>query len=952
MKTKNENSFLANLATSLFDQFGEDLSDQKIVFPNKRAGLFFNEDIKSHIKQPIWSPAIMSFEDLVRAHSPLSVPDKLTLTFKLHEVFQKQSPFKENFEQFYFWGDLLIKDFNDVDQYMADAKPLFANLAEWKALSVANDYLTAEQVELIEQFWSNFEQRPSEAKAQFRKTWDILYTVYSKFKEALLSEGQGYLGMLYRTVAEQLEKSNMSFEHKLIFAGFNALTTAEERIISYAIKEKEAQIFWDLDAYYASSDKSFQEAGNFFRMYNKHPVLGKTFPDELPARIANLKTEVNLVEVSGNIGQAKLLGANLQNAALKTPEKTAVIMGDESLLFSVLHAIPERVEKVNVTMGYPLKFAPIFNLVNSCLYLQKNKRAVKHALDFNHRDVVKILKHPLVSLSDPQKIKDQIKKIEDRNMVRIAQADLISELPTFFEIIFIDGSQNYFGYLKSIILTLYPEDDESVSIGFFNELHSHVARLEQIVDEFKLVLSIDALIRLLNKIVQSVRVPFSGEPLRGLQLMGVLESRNLDFEEVHLLSMNEDNFPAKGNTQSFIPYNIRKAYGLPTMDQNDAIYAYLFYRLFHQAKKINIYYNSEGSNGKGGELSRFVKQLVFEAGDTAIQLNHKVLAASGKVQHPLEISIEKNDEIKRQLKAYSRKGDRKLSASAIKIYLDCRLKFYYKYLAGLQEAEEVSEELDAATFGNILHNTLEDLYNPFIQGAALEAESIEALKGQHLNNILDQRFAEEYGSNAKDFKFEGRNIIARDILLKIIRKMLDVDKLVAPLKILELEQKNEYLHAQRVGSDLTVYMDAKIDRLDQVGDVVRVIDYKSGGDKVEFPDIPSLFDRDHKKRNGAAMQTLFYSYLYYKKKGAKLGVAIQPGLYAGKQIFHTDFNEKLVIKPAKTEQLIKNAVPYMEAFEEELNKVLVELFLSNQPFNQTEDVDKCKWCPYSTICHR
>ncbi len=945
-------SFLEELATTLHTKYGNDLFRQKIIFPNKRAGLFFNQALKQLVQQPVWSPEIMSFEELVKDLSPLTVPDKITLTFKMHEVFQKHSPFKENFEQFFFWGDLLIKDFNDVDQYMADARPLFANLAEWKALSASTDFLSEDQIQLITQFWSNFEQRPSEAKEKFRRTWDILYPVYQDFRKALLKEKQGYTGMLYRNLAEQIEEGKFDLEGKFIFAGFNALTKAEESIMAFAVAEKEAEIFWDIDAYYAADNQSQQEAGNFFRDYKKHRVLGKTFPEQLPDFIGKVAKEVNLIEVSGNIGQTKLLGEYLKNADLTEPEKTAIILGDESLLFSVLHAIPESINKVNVTMGYPLKFAPIFSLLVNCLYLQKNMREVKGQVNFNHRDVVKILKHPLVSALKVVEIKKKIHEIEYENKVRVDAKILLNGLPDVFQHIFSDASNNHFSYLKEIIFSLYPSDEESIAVGFFNELHNHIARLEQIVEEFDLELNIDALIRLVNRIVQSLRVPFSGEPLEGLQLMGVLESRNLDFDEVHLLSMNEDNFPAKGNTQSFIPFNIRKAYGLPTMDQQDAIYAYLFYRLLHRSNKLNIYYNTEGSGGRGGEASRFIKQLIYEVGDTAIQLNYKTLAASGKVQAPLEITIPKNDQIKAQLKAYSIPGKRKLSASALKIYLDCRLKFYYRYIAGLTEPDEVSEELDAAAFGNILHNSLEDLYRPYI-GTEIDKILIESTIKKQLKATVEHRFAEEYGSNAADFIFEGRNIIARDMLMKMINKMLDFDGALAPFTVLELEKKDEYIYGQVVSANLEVFMDAKIDRLDKVGNTIRVIDYKSGGDELKFPDIPSLFDREHAKRNGAAMQTMFYSYLYYKKKGNKAGEAIQPGLYAGKFIFKDDFSEKLILKEGRgAENAIIDAVPYMASFEEEVNKVLTELFASEQPFDQTEDLGKCKWCPYSTICHR
>jgi hypothetical protein len=947
-------TFLQELAQSLYQEYGTDLSHQTIIFPNKRAGLFFNQALKQLLKQPIWGPEVMSFEELVKEQSVLSVPDKITLIFRMHEVFQKHSPFQENFEQFFFWGDLLIKDFNDVDQYMADARPLFANLAEWKKLTSATDFLEEDQIALIEQFWSNFEQRPTDAKEKFQKTWDILYKVYQDFREVLRADQLGYTGMLYRDLAEGVKKGEQELPEYLVFAGFNALTKSEEALMVHAVSERKAKVFWDVDAYYADDKALHHEAGNFFREYRHHPHLGKTFPDTFPNRIEQEEKEVNLIEVSGNIGQAKLLGQYLAVANLTKPEKTAIILGDESLLFPVLNAIPTTVEKVNVTMGFPLKFAPINALLTACLYLQKNKRIQKSLLSFNHRDVLKILKHPAVTGRHGEVAQELVQDIEKTNRVRISAKGLTAKELPLLALLFTDATDNYFAYLKNILLTLYPEDEESIELGFYNDLYTHLARLEQIVNDFQLKLSLEAFIRLFQKIVQSIRVPFSGEPLEGLQLMGVLESRNLDFEEVHLLSMNEDKFPAKGSTQSFIPFNIRKAYGLPTLDQHDAIYAYLFYRLLHRSKKINIYYNTDNSNGKGGEASRFIKQLIFEANQTAIKLNFKTLSSSGNIQEANEITIPKGEQIKSQLVDYTILGKRKLSASAIKIYLDCRLKFYFKYLAGLEEPDEVQEELDAATFGNILHNSLEDLYTPYAEsGGEVSKEEIQQKLKKLLKPIVEERFAREYDSNAKDFTFEGRNIIAKDMLLKMMRKILDYDALLAPFKILELEEKDAYIIGQPVAKGVEVFLDAKIDRLDKVGDTIRVIDYKSGGDDLSFPDVPSLFDRDNKKRNGAAMQTLFYSYLYFKKKGVPTGTLLQPGLYAGKFIFKDDFNEKLILNEGRGKKYpVNDALPFMEDFEEALNGVLAELFVSDQAFDQTADIKKCEWCPYSTICNR
>ena len=949
-----QTTFLQELAQELHTKYGTDLARYTVIFPNKRAGLFFNQALKELVDRPIWGPEIKSFEQLVQEQSNLSVPDKITLVFKMHKVFQKHNPIKEHFEKFFFWGDLLIKDFNDVDQYMADARPLFANLAEWKKLTSSLDYLDEEQIALIEQFWSSFEQKPGSAQQKFQRTWNILFQVYKDFREALRQEKLGYTGMLYRDLAEAVQKGEQQLPEHLIFAGFNALTKSEEVLVTHSISEQGGQVFWDVDDYYASEKAIFQEAGNFFREYKQHGIIGQTFPKDFPQRILKEPREINLIHVSGNIGQAKLLGQFMAEKQLEHPERNAIILGDESLLFPVLNALPEQIEKVNVTMGYPLRLTNIYALLMACLHLQKNSRIQKEVMNFNHRDVLKVLKHPLITDLYPEYIAEKISEIEKANRVRVSADQLFTEEQETLSLFFTDASANYFEYLRRILMELYPQDEESIELGFFNDLHKHVSRLEQITEEFALDLSLDALIRLLQKVIQAEKVPFSGEPLEGIQLMGVLESRNLDFEEVHFLSMNEDKFPAKGSSQSFIPFNIRKAYGLPTLDQHDAIYAYLFYRLLHRSKKLNLYYNTDSSNGQGGEASRFIKQLIYEAQDTAIQLNFKTLANAGVIQESNHISIPRGEEIKAQLAEYTQPNKRKLSASAIKIYLDCRLKFYFKYLAGLEEPDEVTEELDASTFGNIFHDTLEDLYRPYAdKQQEVTKEEIQLRIRKKIVPILEKHFAEQYGSNSKDFEFEGRNIIAKDMLLKMINKILDHDGNIAPLKILELEEKDEYIIGQPVVKGLEVFMDAKIDRLDQIGNTIRVIDYKSGKDQLAFTDIASLFDREDTKRNGAAMQTLFYSYLYYKKKGLAEGMALQPGLYAGKNIFMEDFNEKLILNQGTRQKVpVNNALPFMEEFEEQLVILLHEMFASEQVFDQTEDMKKCTYCPYSGICNR
>jgi CRISPR/Cas system-associated exonuclease Cas4 (RecB family) len=937
-----QQTFLEDIAQQLYRELGAEIADWQIIFPNRRAGLFFNRALKNLIQQPIWTPEVMSIEDFVRKQSDYAVPDQLSLVFTLHEIFQKHSPFKENFEQFYFWGDLLVKDFNDVDHYMADARPLFANLLEWKKLA-NTDFLLPEQIKLIERFWRSFEAKPKEAQDKFSRNWDVLLSVYNAFKIKLKEQDQAYNGMLYREYAENLLSRDIEISGKLIFAGFNALTKTEEVIIKEAVKNG-AKVYWDLDAYYAGPEQTAQEAGNFFREYAKSNVLAQTFTKELPDRILGDTPEIKVTEVKGNIAQAKFLGQLLQLQDLNQPEKTAVILGDESLLFPVLYALPEKVQKINVTMGYPLKYAAIYQLMNTCLHLQKNSRVENEIINFNHRDLLKVLKHPFVANILGEPAKSYIAEIESRNIIRVNLTDLEDHPHDLLLLILQNAEANYFSYLKKILQFVHEEKMEATEQEFIAAIFHNIQNLEQIVLAFQLSLDINAFIRLFNRIIQSLRVPFSGEPLEGLQIMGVLESRNLDFEQVYFLSMSEDNFPGGATSQSFIPYNIRKAYGLPTLEQRDAIYAYLFYRLLQRGRSIHLMYNSDTTGAKGGEPSRYLLQLQYELGVKTNKLQRQLLNQNPQSALVVPIKVEKTHSVQEILNQYTLPNRRKLSATALKTYLNCRLQFYFRYVAGLKEKEEVSEDLDAADFGNILHHVMEEIYKPLL-GQFLDAQNILQLK-KKVMPLVKSEFHHLYGKEGEEFIFEGRNIIIRDVVKRMVDQILDYDAKIAPLTVNEVE--GDYQLGLELESNKIVFLGGSIDRLDRLGDSVRVIDYKSGGDKVKFPDIPSLFDRDHKNRNGAAMQTLMYAYMYWKKNPDSNNHALIPGLYYGKGIFQADFSEKL--KMGKDE--LYNAIPLMKDFEIGLKQILTEIFISEQPFEQTLELENCQYCEFKTICNR
>lgn len=943
-------TFLEDLAEKIIKDYQGDLADLKVIFPNRRAGLFFENAFLKHLNGPTWSPEIISLEDFILGLSPKVVLDKITLIFKLHEVYQKHNPFQENFEQFFFWGDLLIKDFDDVDKYMVDARPLFANLAQWKALTSDTSFLTPEQIRLIEQFWQHFEQRPTDAKEKFKRVWDILYSVYSDFRVLLEQENHAYSGMVYRDVAKNLKEGTLQLDGNFVFAGFNALTKAEEEIISYAVRETGAKIYWDYDAYYTQNNA--QEAGSFFREYRNHTVLSKTFPAETPNSIATNKPEIEVIGVSGNMGQAKLLSQYLEQIDLENPEKTAVILGDEGLLFPVLHALPEKLQKVNVTMGYPLKSALLFTLMEEVLQLQKHKKEGKEGFLFNHRYVVNILKHALIRELIPELSKSIIHQIETTNKVWLDEAALSHEESSLLPLIFKGvKEEELFVYLKTIILSTGKLQEGEVQSSFFFQFYTTLNRLEDVTKQFGLNLSISAFIRLFRQIIQGVRVPFSGEPLEGLQVMGVLESRNLDFENIYILSLNEDNFPAKGSVHSYIPYNIRKAYGLPTLDQHDAIYGYLFYRLLHRAKHVKLFYNTESGITKGGEMSRYIQQLLYESN---LPLKQKLLANPVSISPEHVISIQKTDLIKAQLAAYLEGGNKKLTPTALSTYLDCRLKFYFKYVAKLYEPDEVQEEVDAALFGNIMHDVLEWIYRDWMEENGTNMIDTKAVKEvkEKVPGYIQKAFAHYYGLESdKKYEFEGRNILVKEVVRKLIDKILAYDEQTVPFEILGLEEEDQFQYLMPLTGNKKVRLSGKIDRLDKVGETVRVLDYKSGGDKISFRSIEELFEREGKNQNKAALQTLLYSFLYTKKVGDQES-AVCPGLFYGRGLFDAHFDYRLKMGESRKSQTIHDARPVLEAYEKHLRTMLDEIFADHTIFNQTEDEKTCSYCPYNAICNK
>ncbi len=696
-------SFLNELAEKIY-KANPQIELVTLVVPNRRAALYFRKYLSELLNKPSFAPEVITIEDFIAKFSTLVVPDKLKLIHQLYKVYQDTvqadtSDTTEPFDQFYFWGEMLLRDFDEADKYMVNVEHLFKDLSHQKELDSNFDYLTEEQRNFLKGFWSTFEEYETANKRRFLYIWRKLPEVYTAFKASLLSNNQAFDGMVHRMVAEDLAKAPGKFDknRKLKFAGFNALTKAEEKIISHFVEHYDAEVFWDIDDYYVNN--KIQEAGVFFREYQNHSVLKRTFNETIPANLSSRKNSgsaINLYGAAQPIGQAKLMAQILEEEFSRgalNPEETLIVLPDEKLMIPVLHGIPSQIEKLNVTMGFPLSSTPLFNLLEIILDLQITRREQF----FNHRQTLSILGHPYIVSADPASSNNKRKEILRHNWVSIPKGFLATEhdvhrtIFTEFEkdSFSVDIIESILEYLRRVVtqigaLKTISDFDKEFCLQFLKMLNQiqgilieetkRNATLDRLTDRKERQKALKSFLRLFRQLCRGMKLPFSGEPLRGLQIMGVLETRNLDYKNVFVLSLNEGSFPSNSSKGSYIPFNIRKAYGLPTAEHQDAMYSYLFYRVLQRAENIHLFYNSETDVLGQGEMSRYLQQLIYESG---IPIEKRILDNPISPQSIQPIMVNKDESVMEDLFKLN-EGNihfRGISPSALNTYIECRLKF-------------------------------------------------------------------------------------------------------------------------------------------------------------------------------------------------------------------------------------------------------------------------------------
>ncbi len=953
-------TFLKQVTQELLERYGDKLTHCLLVFPNRRAGLFFSKYLNESVINPTFSPEVLTINELIKKWSPLMVEDNLALLCRLYKIYCSVCKSKETFDEFYHWGEMILGDFDDLDKYRVDAKDLFKNLADEKEIVNLFDYLDEEQIKAIRSFWSTFNpEKLSEHQHQFVSVWEALFTIYSNLRTELEREGLAYEGMASRLVVDRLENKEIELDYeKIIFIGFNALNKCEKGLFSCLKERNQAEFYWDYDESYVKNP--YHEAGLFMRDNLRHYPAPKTAVSF--KNIVAERAPIEFISLSSEVGQAKFAHKYLKEYAEQKDvslEETAVVLADEELLLPVLNSIPKNVKHVNVTMGYPAKNTPVASLLGLIIDLQKGGRKQETEFVFHHKQVLALLNHQYLNAINPKLADRLAQQIIKSSWVYVNCKILVGDLVLEKLFVPLESVSQVSSYLLDLLQAIYKNLDldsqnegrlDKIEKEYIYHLFLAIKRLTGLLKQHQIEIKLDTFYRLLDKMIQSLSVPFEGAPLEGLQVMGILETRLLDFKRLIVLSMNEGKLPKTGSANSFIPYHLRQGFGMPTIDHQDAIFAYYFYRLIQRPEEIKLLYSTQSDGIRTGEMSRFLYQLKYES-PFKIQEKHPlqdIVVADVKPIH-----VVKNERILEQLNTYCDSGERSFSPSALNSYMTCSLRFYYRYLAGITEPDTIIEEVDPPMFGNLFHQAMEELYKPYI-GKTINKADLEELRKnkKEQKSVLEATFKKLYFKLNEEqiVEINGRNRLIFDIILKFIDRLLKIDSELAPFKMIALEGRYK-IQMPLKSDNRKVNIAGIIDRVDQVENKIRVIDYKTGEAELNFKTIESLFELGGKKRNKAAFQTLLYCLFYDMKHGDNM--AISPNVYGLKSIYNSSFSCVLQQKEEKGKAVpVESYLGYKYEFTDALTKLLEDIFNPEIPFSQVEDANACRTCPYIELCHR
>lgn len=918
------------------------------VFPTKRGGVFFKRALLNRFgDQDFILPTILSIEDLVQQMTGFTITDELTLLFNLFQVYQKRDKDLE-FDKFYAWGKVILKDYDEIDRYMADAKQIYSALQNIKEIDHVFGY-NDELRGIIERYRTLTEkQEKTKLLTEFLKIWQEVGNVYAEYQDILLKEEKAYGGMLYRNLAEILKQEH--FDHKYShyhICGFNALSKSEEVIFDALVKAKIGTLYWDVDTYYLR-DKH-EEAGDFVREYEQK------WPDAVWINANSLEEskQVTVHAVPQLMGQAHLAAELMAETVSKgaRPEESAIVLADEKLLLPLLYAIPMADHKLNVTMGYPMKSTVVYDFALSYLELMRRAKKVEGDIIFHVYDLRPFLSNAYTAIFH-EGIYDHLNQWfvqEKKNKVglkalleRIKSPELKALLGSKTE--WHTLSQSFKTYLTKVFYHFKASDSGVADKEF---IYFFLKSLNQLNDYLKTREGFS--LRLIKKIIQehfrSIKIPFEGEPVRGFQIMGFLETRTLDFKNVIVLSTNEGKIPAGRSLNSYIPYGLRKVFELPTFEEQDAIYAYHFKRLIQRAENVHFIYDNTVAADSTGEVSRFVlQQLRRYKKQSDYRIEEKTYEGIIPPQtDKVGILIEKSPKVLEMLQRYvhGNEAEKFLSPTSLTTYVSCPLKFYFQYVARFSEQDQVEEDIDARNLGIVVHEVLEKLYMPYL-GQEVSADQIKLLKGFVEKQLIIS--LEENKIIQPNQQLAGRDLVTKRVMEQMVLKVLELDMKQAPFKMVGLE-RNDFQYFVTLPTGEQVKISGTIDRIDEKDGVTQIIDYKTG--KVELASRTSLKlgaeEYIEAYYSNPKLKSGFQGYLYALLTRGHLSDQVRIGILSMRHLSQGT-------QWLRAGQLVPEEV--IEAFDSKLRAMVHEIYDPKIPFTQTEDLKQCEYCAFNRVCRR
>ncbi|MDR2844219.1 MAG: PD-(D/E)XK nuclease family protein [Candidatus Symbiothrix sp.] len=944
--------FLQLVAKDIIARFGNDLSDIVVVFPGIRASLFFNQYLYRQTQSPLWAPQYRSIESLFEGAASLRKGDSIQLIAELYDTYQqiynahRTTPSTETLDEFFFFGEILLNDFDDVDKNLVNAQALFSNLQDLDALRDDFTHLSEEQIESINRFLGAF-RGESALKTAFWNIWNILGNVYSAFQEKLKSQNTAYPGMLMRSVVEN--ETNVFPAKHYVFVGFNVLSKCEEALFKQ-LKHK-ASFYWDYDAYYLST-----EAGKFIQQNIRN--FGSALDKSCFDTFLYSEKKITFLASPSESGQAAAISPWI-DALGKEPSfsqpDSAIVLCNEALLPMVMHAIPSgKVENVNITMGFPITQTAICSFLQALADMQtKGYRPSDRS--FWYRYVLPVLRHPYTHLIFPEA--EEVKKNLTKNNIFYPNLEQLKDELLFT---YAPDTASLAHYLLEIIQKVgrtFEKNRTDLYAGLYQEsvfrAYQLINRLYGLLSTKQLALEKPTFLRLLRKLLSTVQIPFHGEPVKGLQIMGVLETRTLDFDNLFILNMNEGSMPGGNSDNTFIPQFLRTHFGMSTPDHQESIFAYYFYRLIQRAKNITLVYHTDKTQTGKAEMSRFLLQLLLEP---KLRGTIERFSLQSRIQ-PIQtqaVTVEKDaallETLKQKYDLNTNSEAYRLSPTALNSYIDCSYKFYLQYIQGLKSKEELADELDNSVFGSIFHRAAELLYRAISAGRSLPFTVYKELFDDYLivphkiKKLVLKAFEEEYfkGRSVAEEDFNGEQLINFHVICKLLERLIRFDRQRTPFTIMGLEHpvKEEFNLPAR---NIRLLIGGIIDRLEEKDGKRYILDYKTGGKAKEIKTLEELFTQKN-KRASHIFQTFVYASALLQREDFNHPVV--PALLYIQQASKEDYSPVV--------QYNKEPVDDFRNLNADFKQLLLskidEIFDPAIPFRQTELVENCTYCDFKAMC--